>query len=133
MNHYPIWKNLLLVVIIVTGVFFAMPNLFGDDPAVQVSAGRQANLDLEKVSSIEAMLKEAEIEYKGATLEDSRLLIRFADSDAQLQARELLQEALVDENFIVALNLAPNTPSWLMNMGAKPMNLGWICGVGCTF
>lgn len=124
MNHYPIWKNLLLVVIIVTGVFFAMPNLFGDDPAVQVSAGRQANLDLEKVSSIEAMLKEAEIEYKGATLEDSRLLIRFADSDVQLQARELLQEALVDENFIVALNLAPNTPSWLMNMGAKPMNLG---------
>lgn len=124
MNHYPIWKNLLLIVVICTGVFFAIPNLFGDDPAVQVSAGRQATMDLQRVETIESMLKQAEIEYKGATLEEGRLLLRFSDTNQQLKARELLQDTLAAENFIVALNLASNTPSWLIGMGAKPMNLG---------
>lgn len=124
MNRYPLWKNLLVVVVIVTAIIYAMPNLFGDDPAVQVSAGRLNSVDLQLVNEIESTLKQADIPYKGVVLEENRLLIRFSDANEQLKARELIQQSLSDDDYIVALNLAPNTPQILRSMGAKPMNLG---------
>lgn len=124
MNRYPLWKNLLVVAVIVTAIIYAMPNLFGDDPAVQVSAGRLNNVDLQLVNEIESTLKQAEIPYKGVVLEENRLLIRFSEADEQLEARELIQQKLSSEDYIVALNLAPNTPAWLQSLGAEPMNLG---------
>ena len=124
MNQYPLWKNLLLLVVIVTAVLYAMPNLYGDDPSVQISAGRQASLDTALVNDVENQLKDAGIEYKGLTLEDNRLLIRFMDADSQLAARDLIAADLANEDYIVALNLAPTTPQWLLGIGAEPMNLG---------
>lgn len=124
MNRYPLWKNLLVVAVIVIAVIYAMPNIFGDDPAVQVSAGRQNSVDLQLVNEIESTLKEADIPYKGVVLEENRLLIRFSDASEQLKARELIQQSLNSEDYIVALNLAPNTPKLLRAVGAKPMNLG---------
>ena len=112
MNKYPLWKNLLLLVVILTGVVYAMPNLYGDDPAVQISAGRQASVDTNLAEDVEQQLKDAGIQYKGLTLEDNRLLVRFTDAESQLQARELIADALADEDYIVALNLAPTTPPW---------------------
>ena len=124
MNRYPLWKNLLVVAVIVTAIIYAMPNLFGDDPAVQVSAGRLNSVDLQLVNEIESTLKQAEISYKGVVLEENRLLIRFSEANEQLEARELIQQKLSSEDYIVALNLAPNTPAWLQSLGAEPMNLG---------
>jgi preprotein translocase subunit SecD len=124
MNRYPLWKNLLVVAVIATAIIYAMPNLFGDDPAVQVSAGRLNSVDLQLVNEIESTLKQAEIPYKGVVLEENRLLIRFSEANEQLEARELIQQKLSSEDYIVALNLAPNTPAWLQSLGAEPMNLG---------
>jgi len=124
MNRYPLWKNLLVVAVILTAIIYAMPNLFGDDPAVQISAGRLNSVDLQLVNEIESSLKQAEIPYKGVVLEENRLLIRFSEANEQLEARELIQQKLSSEDYIVALNLAPNTPAWLQSLGAEPMNLG---------
>ncbi len=123
MNQYPMWKNLLVVVVLIVGFIYAMPNLFGDDPAVQVSATRTASVDLDLVNRAETELKNADIQFKRAELLDNRLLLRFEDSDTQLRAQALLSEQL-GSDFIVALNLAPNTPAWLSALGASPMNLG---------
>jgi preprotein translocase subunit SecD len=123
MNHYPLWKNLLIVAVIVIGGLFALPNLYGDDPAVQVSAERNAAVDLTLMSKVEDALKAASIDYKRAELSDGRLMIRFADADTQLAAKEVIGNAL-KTGYIVALNLASTTPNWLAAIGAEPMNLG---------
>jgi preprotein translocase subunit SecD len=123
MNQYPLWKNLLIVAVLLIAIIFAMPNLFGDDPAIQISAGRQQSVDLDVAGKVETALKTAGIEYKKAELTDERLLVRLMSVDQQLKAKEVVQQAL-DENYIVALNLAPTTPAWLAGLGAQPMNLG---------
>jgi preprotein translocase subunit SecD len=123
MNQYPLWKNLLIVAVLGIAIIFAMPNLFGDDPAIQISAGRQQSVDLDVAGKVETALKTAGIEYKKAELTDERLLVRLMSVDQQLKAKEVVQQAL-DENYIVALNLAPTTPAWLAGLGAQPMNLG---------
>ena len=123
MNHYPLWKNVLIRVVIMIGGFVAMPNLYGDDPAIQVSAGRSGTIDLALMSDVETALKSASIDYKGATLDDGRLLVRFMDADTQLRAKEVLNSA-IEGDYIVALNLASTTPDWLAMFGAEPMNLG---------
>lgn len=123
MNRYPLWKNLLVLVVLIVAAVFAMPNLFGDDPAVQISAGRTATVDLDLVDKAETALKEAGIDYKGAELENDKLLIRLTSNDSQLKAKEVLGETLLGD-YIVALNLAPTTPDWLAALGAEPMNLG---------
>jgi preprotein translocase subunit SecD len=100
-----------------------MPNLFGDDPAVQISAGRTATVDLDLVNQAETTLKDAGIDYKGVELEAEKLLIRLNSPGEQLRAKDLLSTSL-PEDYIVALNLAPTTPNWLASLGAEPMNLG---------
>jgi preprotein translocase subunit SecD len=102
---------------------YAMPNLFGDDPAVQISAGRTATVDLDLVNQAETTLKDAGIDYKGVELEAEKLLIRLNSPGEQLRAKDLLSTSL-PEDYIVALNLAPTTPNWLASLGAEPMNLG---------
>jgi preprotein translocase subunit SecD len=123
MNHYPLWKNLLIVAVILFGVLFAVPNLFGDDPAVQVSAGRNGKVDLALMSQVETALQTQSISYKRVEMEDGRLLVRLADADVQLKAKDVLSNSITGD-YTVALNLAPTTPSWLAGIGAEPMNLG---------
>src|SRR5690554_7360910 len=97
MNRYPLWKNLLVVVVIAVAILYAVPSLFGDDPAVQVSANRLNTLDLDVVNEIESTLKEAAIPYKGAVLEENRLLVRFNNDNDQLKARDLIQHSRSEE------------------------------------
>jgi len=123
MNHYPLWKNLLIVAVIVFGGLFAVPNLFGDDPAVQVSAGRNGKVDLALMSQVETALQAQSISYKRVEMEDGRLLVRLADAEVQLKAKDVLSNSITGD-YTVALNLAPTTPSWLAAIGAEPMNLG---------
>jgi preprotein translocase subunit SecD len=123
MNRYPLWKNLLVLAVLLIATIFALPNLYGDDPAIQISAGRSATVDLDLVDKAETALKEADITYKGAALEDGKLLIRLMSEDSQLKAKDVLSKTLLGD-YIIALNLAPTTPGWLQSLGAEPMNLG---------
>jgi preprotein translocase subunit SecD len=123
MNHYPLWKNLLIVAVIVFGGLFALPNLFDDDHAVQISAGRNGKVDLALMGQVEAALKLQSVSYKRVEMEEGRLLVRLTDADDQLKAKDVLSKTLT-EDYTVALNFAPTTPSWLAAIGGEPMNLG---------
>lgn len=123
MNRYPLWKNILILTALLIAGLYALPNLYGDDPAVQISAGRTATVDLSLSEKAEAALKQANIEYKGVSLEDDKLLIRLTSADDQLKAKDVLNQAIKGD-YIIALNLASTTPSWLASLGAEPMNLG---------
>ncbi len=125
MNHYPLWKNLLIIFVIALCMLYALPNLFGEDPAVQISAGyaRDAKIDENVKDRALAKLKAANIKYGDVELSDTQLLIRFADTDLQLKAYSLLKDEMGND-LVVAQNLAPATPSWLSALNAKPMYLG---------
>jgi preprotein translocase subunit SecD len=123
MNRNPMWKNVLVIAVIFLGGFFAMPNLYDKDAAVQVSAGRYGKVDLALVSKVESALKAQSVAYIGAELQGDRLLVRLADSTTQLKAKKILDETIKGD-YTIALNLASTTPSWLSGMGAEAMNLG---------
>ncbi len=122
-NHFPFWKNLLILTVLVLGIVYALPNLFGDDPSVQISSSDETELSETQVASIEKSLQAAAIDTKAVELDGSKLLVRFNDTDAQMRAADLLRNKLAGK-FTVALNLAPATPSWLSGLGASPMYLG---------
>lgn len=123
-NHFPWWKNLLVIVVILTALLYALPNLYGTDPAVQISAAETASAPpADTVTTINNTLEKAGIVPIRSDADDRSLLLRFASTDQQFQAREVLQEAL-GKGWLVALNLAPSTPAWLQAIGANPMKLG---------
>ena len=117
------WKNVLVIAVIFLGGFFAMPNLYDKDAAVQVSAGRYGKVDLALMSKVESALKAQSVAYIGAELQGDRLLVRLADSTTQLKAKKILDETIKGD-YTIALNLASTTPPWLSGMGAEAMNLG---------
>ena len=121
-NQYPAWKYALIAAALLVGVVFALPNLFGEDPAVQVSAVRGAAVDETLRDRLVARMKTAGIDAQESEITD-RLLIRFASGEDQLRARDIIEDAL-DRQYVVALNLAPATPDWLAGLGALPMYLG---------
>lgn len=124
LNRYPLWKNLLVIFIVVIAFFYAAPNLFGDDPAVQISSAKvTVKIDSNVLNTVNQILAKEQVNYKAAQFEDHSLLLRFASTDQQLKAKEALQAAL-GEDYVVAINLAPNTPSWLKSINALPMKLG---------
>lgn len=120
-NKYPLWKYVLLVLVLITGLVFALPNLYGDSPAVQVSA-RSGDVAPGVEAEITAVLKQDGIEVASFRREDNRLLAIFADGDAQLRAKDLI-DAELGGGHTVALNLVPATPEWLRKF-AKPVSLG---------
>jgi len=123
LNKFPLWKNLLVVVILAIAAVYALPNLYGEDYAVQISASRNATVDMSTLKEVEETLAEQAISPKGVVLEDSQILVRLNSDQEQLQARDALLRAL-GTDYIVALNLAPATPDWLESLGASPMKLG---------
>jgi preprotein translocase subunit SecD len=123
MNRYPLWKNLLVLVTVLVGTLYAAPNLFGDTPALQISATRGAILEPEIVTRAEQLFKEQGLDYQSVRLEDQRLLVLLRNSNDQLKAQDILREGL-GSDYSVALHLAPATPQWLQAMGALPMSLG---------
>jgi len=124
LNRYPLWKNLLIVVVLLVAALYAAPNLYPEDYAVQVSGTREAyTVDQAVMSRLEQDLSQAGVRFKSAELNEGTGLIRFADSDAQLRAKDVIGKAL-GNNYVVALNLAATTPDWLTSVGAGPMKLG---------
>ena len=123
MNQYPAWKYLLIITILVVGTFYALPNLFGEDPALQITSARGFALPLDLEANINDALIVENIEYKDREQQGNRLLYRFKSSEEQLLAADVLKESL-GEQYVVALNLAHSTPGWLRSMGGKPMTLG---------
>ena len=123
MNQYPLWKYLLLVVVIAVGVLYSSPNLYGEDPAVQVSAERGAVFDESLDNRIRSTLSAAGITPKSLVREQGRVLVRFDSGDDQLKGADALRAELA-RGYIVALNLAPTTPDWMTDIGALPMYLG---------
>ena len=123
MNRFPPWKYALLVIALGVGIVYALPNLFGDDPAVQVSSLRGFELEADLPNRIELLLDGAQIEFRSIETEPQRLLVRLDNPDRQARAADLLREEL-GRNYVVALNLAPATPSWLRLLRAEPMVLG---------
>ncbi|MBY6203861.1 protein translocase subunit SecD [Halomonas denitrificans] len=123
MNRYPAWKYLLLIVVLTLGALYAAPNLFGDDPAVQVSSARGFELDPSLTGVATDAIQAEGLEAKDVAFDPERLLMRFDNSEQQLRAADALREELGD-GYVVALNLAPATPDWLEALGAEPMVLG---------
>jgi len=123
MNHYPVWKNVLVVAIVAIGVLVALPNLFGEDPAVQVSRDSGSAMEELEFNQVSIALESAGIEFSSIYDEEGRALVRFDSVDAQLQASDQLRETL-GKAYVVALTLAPRTPAWLRAMGLQPMSLG---------
>ncbi len=123
MNDFPRWKYVLIVLVILAGLIYALPNVFPQDPAVQVSANRGFVVDDALKERVLGLLGERKIVPAGADIADKKLLLRLRDPDQQLVAAEVLREGLAEE-FVVALNSASTVPAWLRSIGANALTLG---------
>lgn len=123
-NHFPLWKNILVLITFLISLIYALPNLYGDDPSVQVSSAvAAAKLTDEQAKQIEAAIKTTGLATKAFEFNNSQVLARFTNTDEQMKVADSLRDSLGD-NYTVALNLAPTTPAWLRALGADAMYLG---------
>ena len=124
LNKYPLWKNLLVVFVCLIGLLFSLPNIYPEDPVVQISGATASGIVDDRVmdKALDA-LEEAGIAVKANALTGTSGIIRFNDGDTQLIAKDLVKSSLGDD-YVVALNLASTMPDWLAAFGASPMNLG---------
>lgn len=133
LNKYPLWKNLLILVVVALAFIYAAPNLYPPDAAIQVTPARAgAEMSSATLNNVREALDDAGISYFGEEVNGSTALLRLESADAQLPAKSAIQRKLGDE-FVVALNLAPTTPEWLVNLGAGPMTLGLDLSGGVHF
>jgi preprotein translocase subunit SecD len=124
LNQYPWWKNALIVFGIFLGFIYAAPNLYGEDPAVQISGSSAVTtLNKEALTKIDNALQQMHLSPKSQQFDNRSLLLRFNSTDTQLKAKDVIQTTL-GSDYLVALNLAPATPEWLKSLGAMPMKLG---------
>ncbi|EKM0525859.1 protein translocase subunit SecD [Cronobacter turicensis] len=123
LNRYPLWKYLMLVAVLIVGLLYALPNLYGEDPAVQITGARGVAASEQTLIQVQNTLQKEKISAKSVALEEGAILARFDSTDTQLRAREALMSTMGDQ-FVVALNLAPATPRWLTAISAEPMKLG---------
>ena len=129
MNRYPVWKYIVILITLVVGVLYTLPNFFGEAPAVQVSAAKATvRVDGSTLSRVESVLQGASITPQRLTQEGTSVWARFDTPDTQLKAKDAIERALnpdaADPSYIVALNLVPRSPAWLAAINAKPMYLG---------
>ncbi|WP_043529583.1 protein translocase subunit SecD [Litchfieldella xinjiangensis] len=124
LNRYPLWKYLLILVVLAVGLIYSLPNLYPEDPAVQISSTRgDVSLDERQLQQFTSALSEAGIEVTRGEIDSSGVLIRLADAEDQLSARDIIAD-MVGDDVVVALNLAESTPGWLESLSASPMTLG---------
>jgi len=123
MNQTSLWKYLLITAVLIVGALYALPNLYGTDPSIQVTPGRTADLDQSTIDKVSAALTEAGVTSKSIEENQRGMILRFGDTETQSKAQEVIEKTLGDK-YIAALNLAPSTPEWLRDMGGDPMNLG---------
>ena len=132
-NKFPLWKNLMILVVVAFAFIYAAPNLYPPDPALQLSGQSSAmKIDQSVLAKVEKALSDAKIEYFAGEADGEAALIRLVDSDMQMRAKEVVQAEMGGE-YIVALNLAPTTPQWLSNLGGSPMKLGLDLSGGVHF
>ena len=129
MNRYPLWKYITVVVALLIGFIYTLPNFFGESPAVQVSSAKATlKVDTKTLDIAESTLKAAGVETSGLFLDTNGVKVRLKDTDTQLKAKDLLEKAFnpdpADPHYVVALNLLSSSPKWLTDMGALPMYLG---------
>ncbi|MDD2610407.1 MAG: protein translocase subunit SecD [Giesbergeria sp.] len=129
MNRYPVWKYAILVIALLVGVLYTLPNFFGEAPAVQVSSAKATvKVDAAVLERVQAALDAAQLKPDVLRLEGTSVRARFDTPDNQLKAKDILQKALVpdaaDPMYIVALNLVSRSPAWLTSLHAAPMYLG---------
>ena len=132
LNRYPLWKNLMVIFLVAIGVLYALPNLYGEDPAVQISGTRGQEADSGVLSEVQTVLKDNNLITKSVVLDNGSILVRFDNTDAQLLAKDKITEKL-GTNYSVALNLAPATPKWLSSIGGNPMKWGLDLRGGVRF
>ncbi len=124
MNRYPLWKYIVIAVSLLLGLFYSLPNYYGNEPAVQISSDKSAiKVDTATVQNVERILSQEKIPYTNVKLEGKDVSVRFGDVDIQAKGATALREQL-GESYIVAQNLLPRSPKWLTNLGALPMYLG---------
>jgi len=124
MNRYPLWKYVLIAMALTVGLLYTLPNFFGEVPAVQISPAKTtAKIDETLLSRVDQALSQASIKPDGMFLDPASIKVRFANTDMQLKAKDVLQSA-VGENYVVALNLLSSSPRWLTKINALPMYLG---------
>ena len=122
-NIYPLWKAILVVLLCFIGFVYALPNIYPEDPAIQVSSVKGDPLAERELGSVQQALVSAGYEVKSVELDNGQVLVRFNDTETQLKAQDTLKSGL-GRSFIVALNLAPSTPEWLSSIGGRPAPLG---------
>ena len=122
LNQTPLWRYLLLITVVLMAAIYALPNLYGEDPAIQISS-RTSVVTEDDISRLKGLLEADSISYKSVEIQGERVLLRLNDEQAQLQAADVAKNGF-DSSYVVALNLAPATPDWLAGLGALPMYLG---------
>ncbi|MEH8097473.1 protein translocase subunit SecD [Gallibacterium anatis] len=132
LNRFPLWKNLMVIFVVVIGILYALPNLYGEDPAVQISGTRGQLATEQTLSDVRQVLEQNQLPIKSIALENGSILAKFTSTDEQLLAKDKILEKL-GNNYSVALNLAPATPAWLTDIGAGPMKLGLDLRGGVRF
>jgi preprotein translocase subunit SecD len=124
LNHYPLWKYLLIIILVLVSAFYALPNIYGEDPALQiVGSARGVEVDEKSMAQLAKSFESSGIQYRNAKMLETGLLFRFQSESDQLKAKEIAEKTLGDD-YAVALNLAPATPQWLLDLNGKPMYLG---------
>lgn len=124
MNRYPLWKYLIIVGAVIAGVVYTIPNFFGESPAIQVSPLRTgAKVDIELLKTIDDLLLKEDISVQASYMDKNGVKVRFEDTDAQMKGKDTIQSGL-GKDYVVALNLLPNSPDWLTSLNALPMYLG---------
>jgi preprotein translocase subunit SecD len=124
MNRYPLWKNVFVAIVILIGLIYTVPNFFGESPAVQITPAKSTTkLDSALLGQVESVFKQENIAYDGVYLDARGVKARFANTDTQIRAKDVLQ-ARLGSDYTVALNLLSRSPDWLRSVGAKPMYLG---------
>jgi len=132
LNKYPLWKSLMVLFIVAIGAIYASPNLYPEDPAVQLSGLRGVETTAATLDTVKSHLDENNISYANIAMEKGQVLARFKNTEEQLKARDLLDD-IMGEEYSVALNLTPATPSWLASIGGTPMKLGLDLSGGVSF
>lgn len=132
LNRFPLWKNLMVILVIAIGALYALPNIYGEDPAVQISGTRGQEANTQTLAEVQSLLTANQIEPKSIVLENGSILARFNDTTAQLLAKDKIAERLGNQ-YSTALNLAPATPAWLSSIGGNPMKWGLDLRGGVRF
>jgi preprotein translocase subunit SecD len=131
-NQYSLWKYILLIAMIILGLIYAAPNFFGEDYAVQISGKNSAQVNDATINQVKQTLDKEKIPYLSMEKEGDSELIRFANTDIQIKARDTIK-AVLGDNYSVVINLVPRTPHWLSALGAQPVKLGLDLRGGINF